>query len=239
MLMMPPAGGYPAYLNQNTRGSSQLGSGGAPGTKAGGGLFAAESSRFSARIQDAEGVTALDALHQEAYFRDSERGITGFMVRDMVSISSGDLISEANRIMIERVVMEIHQEVEGDEAVPGDAPTAAGIITPEQTADYIVSAATGFLAAYAENHPDAEGEGMINSFLDLIQGGIAEGFRQARGILSSMDVLNGGIAAGVDQTYELVMEKLESFRHDALLNLVDDEPELPDLAQEVEEEQAA
>lgn len=234
-MMMPPAGGYPAYLNQNTRNAPASRFGGLSGNQAGGSLFAAESSRLSARIRNADGISALDAVHQEAYFRDAESGITGFMVRDMVSLTTSDTISEANRIMVERVVFEIHQRVDGEGVADArEDPTAPGVITPEETADYIVSAATGFLSSYMENHPDAEGEGMINGFLDLIKGGIEEGFRQARGILSSMDVLNGGVAAGVDQTYELIMEKLETFRMESLQNLMGKDPEAPDLAQDME-----
>ncbi|GAB6040973.1 DUF5610 domain-containing protein [Endothiovibrio diazotrophicus] len=89
--------------------------------------------------------------------------------------------------------------------------------TPDATADRIVSFATGFYAAYSEQHPEMAEEDRLNSFMDLIGGAIDQGFGEARDILDGLKVLDGPVKEGVDQTYDLVQKGLQSFR-DSILN---------------------
>jgi len=84
--------------------------------------------------------------------------------------------------------------------------------SPEATADRIVSFATNFFAAYQDNHPDMGQEEALNSFMDLIGGGIQQGFDEARDILGGLQVLEGDVANNVDTTYDLVQQGLEAFR---------------------------
>lgn len=84
--------------------------------------------------------------------------------------------------------------------------------TPEATADRIVSFATNFFAAYQQNHPDMGQEEALNSFMDLIGGGIQQGFDEARDILGGLQVLEGDVSNNVDATFDLVQQGLEAFR---------------------------
>ena len=88
----------------------------------------------------------------------------------------------------------------------------AGIdVSPEATASRIVSVSTGFFAQYQESNPEMEFETALTSFVDIISGGIDKGFGEAREILSGLAVLEGDIVSNVDQTYQLVQQKLEAF----------------------------
>ncbi len=85
-------------------------------------------------------------------------------------------------------------------------------VSPEATAERIVSFATGFLPNYQQNNPELTGDDALNGFIDLIGGAIQKGFDEARGILESLQVLEGGVASGIDQTYQLVQQGLADFR---------------------------
>lgn len=88
----------------------------------------------------------------------------------------------------------------------------AGIdFTPEATAERIVAGSTAFFNAYKEQNPDLSEEEAATQFLSVIQGGIDQGFSEARDILDSLKVLEGQIADDIDQTYEFVQQGLSSF----------------------------
>ena len=88
--------------------------------------------------------------------------------------------------------------------------------TPEATANRILSFATGFYARYAEHHPEMEEEERLDKFLELIGGGIDQGFKEARDILEGLEVLGGAVKEGVDKTYDLIQQGLQSFRDSIL-----------------------
>jgi len=84
-------------------------------------------------------------------------------------------------------------------------------VSPEATADRIVSLSTAFLPQYQEQHPELNEEEALASFTEIIRGGIQTGFSEAREILGGLDVLDGDIATNIDKTYDLVQEKLAAF----------------------------
>ncbi|OUR84579.1 hypothetical protein A9Q75_02180 [Colwellia psychrerythraea] len=81
----------------------------------------------------------------------------------------------------------------------------------EATAERIVSFSTQLLGAYREQHPEMDEEESLTSFVDIISGGIEQGFSEAKDILGSLKVLEGDISNNIDKTYELVQEGLQSF----------------------------
>jgi hypothetical protein len=88
--------------------------------------------------------------------------------------------------------------------------------SPENTAQRIVEGSTAFIAAYQKNHPELEGEALINSFMELIGNGIAQGFDQAKSILGGMNVLEGEVESTIDRTFDLVQKGLENFKNNFL-----------------------
>jgi hypothetical protein len=84
-------------------------------------------------------------------------------------------------------------------------------VSPEATAERIVSLSTTFFGSYQKLHPELSQEVALTKFTDLISGGINTGFGEARDILSGLQVLEGDIASNIDLTYDLVQEKLTSF----------------------------
>ncbi len=84
-------------------------------------------------------------------------------------------------------------------------------VSPEATAERIVSQTTAFFSAYQEQNPGLSLEEQVTRFTDIIGGGIDQGFSEAREILDGLNVLEGDIAANIDTTYDLVQEKLTAF----------------------------
>lgn len=107
-------------------------------------------------------------------------------------------------------INEALRETFGDDSI--QAAYEDGIdVSPEATADRIVSLSTGFLSLYQQQHPELSQEEAVTAFVDIIRGGIDTGFAEARDILTSLNVLQGEIASNIDKTYDLVQEKLAAF----------------------------
>lgn len=83
--------------------------------------------------------------------------------------------------------------------------------SPEATAERIVSFSTQFLSSYREQHPEMSEEESLTAFINIISGGIDQGFGEAKDILSALSVLEGEIGDNIDKTYTLVQEGLQGF----------------------------
>ncbi len=85
-------------------------------------------------------------------------------------------------------------------------------VSPEATAERIVSLSTGFYGAFKEQNPNDDESASLNKFLDTIGSGIDKGFEQARDILESLKVLEGDVANNINETYDIVQDKLSAFK---------------------------
>jgi len=92
-----------------------------------------------------------------------------------------------------------------------DAYESGVDFSPEATAERIVAFSTQFFGAYQEQNPDMDEEESLASFVEIISGGIEQGFGEAKDILGSLKILDGDIADNVDKTYELVQKGLQDF----------------------------
>jgi hypothetical protein len=107
-------------------------------------------------------------------------------------------------------INEALQETLGDNAIQNTYDSGLDV-SPGATADRIVSLSTAFFGAYQEANPDLDQEQALTAFIDVIRGGIEQGFSEARDVLDSLSVLEGDIATNIDSTYDLVLEGLSVF----------------------------
>jgi len=84
-------------------------------------------------------------------------------------------------------------------------------VSPEATAQRIVSLSTGFFEAFKAQHPNEDEAVVLERFMETIGGGIEQGFKEAREILGGLQILEGDIATNVDKTYDLVQQGLNEF----------------------------
>ncbi len=127
-----------------------------------------------------------------------------------VSLSAGD---KSLSLLLKSAIEHINQALEpdlGPNAIQNAA--ASGVdMSPQATADRIVSLSTAFFAKYQEKHPEKDLETALKDFTKVIGDGIDQGFAEARNILQGLNVLQGDIASNIDKTYELVQSGLKSF----------------------------
>lgn len=83
--------------------------------------------------------------------------------------------------------------------------------SPQATADRIVSMATGFFQAFAEQNGGADEPGVMEKFMQTIREGFERGFAEAQEILQGLDALTEDISAQINQTYDLVLEGFAAF----------------------------
>lgn len=96
---------------------------------------------------------------------------------------------------------------------------AAIDVSPQVTADRIVSRSTALFSRFEDRYPDRDTKDTINHFVDTIRGGVEQGFSEAKDILKGLGVLNGDIKTNVDLTFERVLDGLAEFQSRALSDL--------------------
>jgi hypothetical protein len=154
-------------------------------------------------IADNEGLT-LASLKQE-----QNRAI---LESQQLSLGSKN---EPLSLLLKAALESINERLEptlGENAIETSVENGVDV-SPEATAQRIVSQSTAFFAAFQEQNSDLDEQEQLDKFLEVIGGGIDTGFSEARDILDGLGVLDqGDIAANIDKTYELVQSGLEAFR---------------------------
>lgn len=130
-----------------------------------------------------------------------------------VSIKSGD---QSMSLLFKTTIENLNETLApefGPNAIDAPAVTGAGglDVSPQATADRIVSLSTGLFQLYQESNPDKDLATALKDFSELISGAIDKGFAEARKILDGLGVLQGDIASNIDQTYDLVQAGLQAF----------------------------
>jgi hypothetical protein len=83
--------------------------------------------------------------------------------------------------------------------------------TPEGTASRIVSLSTAFYDAFKQQHKGEDEGEVLNKFIETLQKGVDQGFKEARQVLDGLKVLNGDLAGNIDKTYDLVQQGYADF----------------------------
>jgi hypothetical protein len=83
--------------------------------------------------------------------------------------------------------------------------------SPEASAERIIGFSTQLFSAYKADNLEMGEADALTSFVDIISGGIEQGFAEAREILDSLNVLDGDIAENIEKTYGLVKAGLQNF----------------------------
>ena len=85
-------------------------------------------------------------------------------------------------------------------------------VTPEATADNIVSHVTSLFSIFQKQNPNLSDEDVLNKFLDEVKRGVKEGYDDAYSTLDSLGAFQfDGVKDGVEQTKKLIEEKLKKF----------------------------
>lgn len=126
---------------------------------------------------------------------------------DVSLTSQNDPLSLLYKSAIENLNEALKSQM-GDNAIQNSAKEDN---TPEATAGRIVSFISQAYELYRGQNKDQDEATTVDKFMSIIQGGVDQGFKEARGILSGLKVLNGDIASNIDKTYDLVQKGLADF----------------------------
>ncbi|NRQ41420.1 DUF5610 domain-containing protein [Rheinheimera sp. YQF-2] len=172
-------------------------------------IAAAKQNTAAAKTDDNRGIKDAAAQAKQA------QNTAILRANEQVSLrSNNDSLSLLYKTALEGINAEL-EPVLGENAA--QKIYDSGIDTsPEATADRIVAFATGFYSRYKELNPGASEEETLDSFMQIIGGGIEKGFSDAKDILKGLKVYEGEVESGVDKTYGLVMQGLTSFREKML-----------------------
>lgn len=127
-----------------------------------------------------------------------------------LSISSGN---EPMSLLYKAAIEGINEVINakfGDNAIQSAFDEGLDV-SPEATADRIVSISTAFFSQYKEQHSELSEHEAAKSFAGLISTGIDKGFSEAKEILSGLKVFEDDIEADYDKTHTLVDEGLKAF----------------------------
>jgi len=131
-----------------------------------------------------------------------------------VSFGSGN---DSLTLLLKTAIEAINGVIEPELGISIEESVKSGVdVSPEATAERIVSLSTAFFSAYQDQHPEQDLETSVNNFVKIISGGIEQGFAEAREILQGLSVLEGSIATNIDTTYNLVQNNLQAFVDDVL-----------------------
>lgn len=142
---------------------------------------------------------------------DAKKALNAAIIQSSIDVSSAS--SSPQGLVLKAALEGINDALKasmGDNAIQ-NAYDSGLDVSPEATADRIVSLSTAFFDAYKGQNPNLSEEEALTKFIDVISGGIDTGFGEARDILSGLSVLEGDIATNIDSTYDLVQEKLQAF----------------------------
>lgn len=117
-------------------------------------------------------------------------------------------------LLYHAAITKLNEELEpvfGPNAIQEGAAAAIDV-SPEATAERIVSMSTAFYFAFKEQHKGEDEAEVLDKFMETIGRGIEKGFKEAREILDGLGVLQGDIADNIDKTYDLVQNGLTNFR---------------------------
>jgi tRNA splicing ligase len=172
-------------------------------------VSAAKPNTTSVKAEDNRGIKDMAAQAKQA------QNVAILRANEQVSLrSNNDSLSLLYKTALEGINAEL-EPVMGENAA--QKIYDSGIDTsPEATADRIVAFATGFYSRYKELNPGKSEEETLDSFMQIIGGGIEKGFSDAKDILKGLKVYEGEVESGVDKTYGLVMQGLNSFREKML-----------------------
>ena len=131
------------------------------------------------------------------------------------------------KLLYKTALEEINKQLEptlGENAVESGYDDGLDV-SPEATAERIVSGSTAFYQAFKAQNSDLSDEESLDKFMSVIGSGIDKGFEDAKDILESLQVLEGGVEENIDSTYDLVQEGLSSFKELILAQLAEKKAE--------------
>lgn len=149
---------------------------------------------------------------------DARQRAAGFVLANLeasndaadVSLSLGDKYKSLS-ISAQKIIAQLNEILQGKlpEGIESLSPED---VTPERTADTIVTGITAMYSNYVKSNPELSPEEALTRFMAAARSGVSQGYDSATGTLESLGAFEfDGVKAGVEQTRELIEKKLQEF----------------------------
>ncbi len=170
-------------------------------------ILKSRANNISSQVENKETVKTTELSVEQAKKQYNQSILKSNLT---VSLSMGN---ESMALLYKTAIDEVNIALEGElgENSIQEAYDSGLDITPEATAERIISMSTAFFSGYRNQNPEMSESEAVNKFAEIIAGGIETGFSQARGVLDGLKVLEGDIADNIDLTYGLVQQGLQAF----------------------------
>ncbi|MBF0371515.1 MAG: DUF5610 domain-containing protein [Magnetococcales bacterium] len=132
-------------------------------------------------------------------------------VHEVVSLTDQAAMMQAQRLLLEETIAELNGYLASTPDLEPIGSPDLQELTPETTANYIVSMATSFFDQYAQAHPEMDPQEQLDSYMGLVGGAIDKGFQEAREILGALNLMTESVTSTIDETYSLVQVGLDAF----------------------------
>jgi len=129
---------------------------------------------------------------------------------DTVNVSFSDLYKSLT-VEAKKIIDALNELLKG-KLPAGIQSLKPADVTPEATADRIVSTITSSFSSFRKQHADMSDEEVLEHYMELVRGGVEEGYADAFEILEGLGAFDyDGVQSGVEETKKLIDEKLSNF----------------------------
>jgi len=170
-------------------------------------------SAFSSSIKSINISTEKQKHHKKAHSKNKHKGAVKETSVDRVSVHMKEVYKSLGT-MAEEVLKKLNEVIHqySDQNIQDLKPEEH---TPEATAQRIVDGVAGFFSVFKAQNPDLGDEELVNKFMETIKRGINQGYSEAMGILKDTGALEfDSVKSGIEQTMELVDEKLKGLEEE-------------------------
>ena len=170
-----------------------------------------ENAAEDQKVSDLANKTKVSEVQESAYATNKKQ-LNSAIIESSLKFNS-TASNQPQSLVLKAALQGINEALKetGVESSVEDAYESAVDFSPETTAERIVSSSTQFFSSYQKQHPEMNEEELLTTFVEMISGGINQGFGEARDILDGLHVLEGDVGNNIDKTYELVQAGIQSF----------------------------
>ena len=149
---------------------------------------------------------------------DARQRAAGFVLANLeastdaadISLSLGDRYKGLT-ISAQKIIAQLNEILQG-KLPNGIESLSPEDVTPERTADTIVTGITAMYSNYVKSNPELSPEEALNRFMAAARDGVSKGYDSATGTLDSLGAFEfDGVKAGVEKTRDLIELKLQEF----------------------------
>ena len=160
--------------------------------------YSSQSNYYQSNDTSGKAIIVEKTLDLEINYNDKST-LESPNLSKALSISSQKIISKINEILEAKNFKKIQ------DLKPQD-------VSPEKTADRVVTGITALFNAFAKQNKDLSNEDLVAKFIEQAKKGVEQGYSDAKNILQDLGAFEfEGVESSISETKDLIMQKLDKF----------------------------